>query len=266
MTLTPISPTTEIEYPDSDGTPMAESDPTRKGLTYAVEALELHFAEHPAVYVSGNSFVYYQQGVKDAVVSPDVYVVLGAENRQRRSYKVWEENGLTPDFIIEITSASTRHTDSVEKRRIYADLGVTEYFQYDPTGDYLEPPLIGLRLTAREYEPMPAGGNGSGAIAIHSEVLNLELRLDAGQLRFYKPDTGQKLPSYSEAVESLTEAEASRREEQARRERAEVERQQAIENLYNGAERLLATGMSVEQVATLLDLDADDLQRRFGTE
>ncbi len=257
MTLAPFSPTTEPEYPDSDGKPMAESDPTRKGLTYAVEALELYFSDRPEVYVSGNSFVYYRQGVKDAVVAPDVYVVFGVEKRDRKSFRVWQEGGATPDFIIEITSASTRHTDSVDKRRTYADLGVTEYFQYDPTADYLDPPLQGLRLVDGAYEPIAPGGNGSGAIAIRSDVLGLELRLDGGELRFYVSETGEKLLSYSEL-------EASRQEERARRERAEADRQQVIERLYSLAEQLLATGMPIEQVAAIADLDADDLRQRFG--
>ncbi len=236
MTLAPLRSIAEPDYPDSDGKPMAESDQARKGLTYAVEALDAHFAARPDVYVSGNSFIYYARGFSDAVVSPDVYVVFGVEKRDRQSYKVWDEGGVTPDFVIEITSESTRYTDCIEKRNKYAQLGVTEYFQYDPTGNYLDPPLLGFRLIAGEYEPIDPGGNGSGAIAIRSEVLGLDLRRDRGQLRFYVPETGQKLLSYSEA----------------------------IENLYNGAERLRATGMPLEQIATILNLNADDLRQRFG--
>jgi hypothetical protein len=43
-----------IEYPDSDGQPMTESDPTRNYLVYCVEALRLFFQSHPQVYVFGN--------------------------------------------------------------------------------------------------------------------------------------------------------------------------------------------------------------------
>ncbi|NJL01602.1 MAG: Uma2 family endonuclease, partial [Spirulinaceae cyanobacterium SM2_1_0] len=165
-------------------------------------------------------------------------------------FLVWQEGGVTPDCVIEITSESTRQTDSVEKRRLYADLGVTEYFQYDPSGDYLDPSLIGFRLVDGNYEPMTADRKGDGMIAIGSDVLGLELRSENGQLRFYVLATGEKLLSYSES-------EAGRREERARRERAEA-------SLYSGAERLLATGMPVEQVAEILSLDAADLRQRFG--
>ncbi len=257
MTLAPSEQIVDPFYPDSDGKPMAESDPTRDYLIYAVEVLKLYFAERPDVYVSGNLFIYYEQGVKDAVVSPDVFAVFGVEKRDRKSYKVWEEGGVTPDFILEITSESTRHTDRVEKRRIYAELGVAEYWQYDPTSDYLDPPLQGLRLAGGEYEPMTAGGNGSGAVAIRSAALGLELRLESGRLRFYDPATGEYLLSHGEER-------AARLEERAARRAAEAARQQALGSLFRAAEQLLATGMTVEAVAALLNLEADELRQRLG--
>ncbi len=80
---------TEVVYPDSDGTPMAESDPTRDYLIYGVEALTIYFQNQDNVYVSGNLFIYYKQGIPDAVIAPDVFVVFGVEKKKRRSYKVW---------------------------------------------------------------------------------------------------------------------------------------------------------------------------------
>ncbi|NJL00827.1 MAG: Uma2 family endonuclease, partial [Spirulinaceae cyanobacterium SM2_1_0] len=172
-------------------------------------------------------------------------------------FLVWQEGGVTPDCVIEITSESTRQTDSVEKRRLYADLGVTEYFQYDPSGDYLDPSLIGFRLVDGTYEPMTADRKGDGMLTIGSDVLGLELRLDNGQLRFYVPETGQKLLSYSESEVERLQAVKSLAEAEARRERAEA-------GVYSLAEQLLRTGMSVEQVAAIANLDAADLRQRFG--
>ena len=51
---------TTVDYPDTDGLPMAESDFQRKPLTYAVEALDIYFQDRPDVYVSGNLFLYYK--------------------------------------------------------------------------------------------------------------------------------------------------------------------------------------------------------------
>ena len=79
---------TTVDYPDTDGLPMAESDFQRKPLTYAVEALDIYFQDRTDVYVSGNLFLYYREGDPQAVVAPDVFVVFGAVKRDRPSYKL----------------------------------------------------------------------------------------------------------------------------------------------------------------------------------
>ena len=137
-----LHPLATVEYPSSDGLPMAESDFQRKPLTYAVEALGIYFQHRAEVYVSGNMFIYYEEGNLEAVVAPDVFVVLGTTKRDRASYMLWEEPK-GPDFVLEITSRSTRTKDQGPKRGTYAFLGVREYFQYDPTHDYLVPALQG---------------------------------------------------------------------------------------------------------------------------
>ena len=43
-----------VEYPSSDGKPMAESDSQRIPLTYAVDRLRYHFRNHADMYASGN--------------------------------------------------------------------------------------------------------------------------------------------------------------------------------------------------------------------
>ena len=84
-------PVTPIEYPDEDGKPMAERDIQCSYLTYARNALRIYFQNHPDVYVAGNLFIYYEKGYPESVVAPDVFVVFGVENRDRRSYKTWED-------------------------------------------------------------------------------------------------------------------------------------------------------------------------------
>ena len=48
-------------------------------------------------------------------------------------------------FVLEITSKWTRREDE-GKKKLYEDLGVREYWQFDPTGHYLEPILKGREL------------------------------------------------------------------------------------------------------------------------
>ena len=63
-----------VDYPSSDGLPMAESDFQREPLIYAVEALRIYFQGRQDVYVSGNLFIYYEEGNPQAAVAPDVFV------------------------------------------------------------------------------------------------------------------------------------------------------------------------------------------------
>jgi Uma2 family endonuclease len=213
---------TEIHYPDSDGQPMAESDFQRKVLIYAVEALSIYFQDRDDVYVSGNMFIYYEEGNPKAVVAPDVFVVFGADKHDRFSYRLWQEPK-APDFVLEITSRSTRSEDQGAKRGIYAFLGIQEYWQFDPTHDYLTPPLQGLRLEGENYQPLSPTGASGGLVSLHSDVLGLDLRCDRRTLHFYDPATGYTLLTHQEAEQARHEAEKRITELEARLRALEAE-------------------------------------------
>lgn len=206
---------TQVEYPDSDGEPMAESDFQRTPLIYAVEALRIHFQDDPQVYVSGNMLLYYEEGNPEAAVAPDVFVVIGAEKRDRSSYMLWREPK-APDFVLEITSKSTVSQDQGVKKGLYAFLGVVEYFQYDPTADYLEPPLQGYRLVNGNYEAIPPTEKAEERIVIHSNTLGLDLELADGTFHYVDPASGEMLFSHEEAEQARREAEARARAAEAR--------------------------------------------------
>ena len=212
-----------IEYPSTDGKPMAEGDPQRASLTYAVDGLRRHFRDRDDVYVSGNLLIYYEEGNPRVSVAPDVFVVKGIPNHDRDTYLLWEE-GKGPDFVLEITSRTTRRVDQGKKRTLYRTLEVREYWQYDPTGDYLRPPLQGLQLVAGDYLSMPVVELADGALTMRSGVLDLELRVTDGQLRFHDPETGRRIPSFAEAEEA--------------RERAEQERERAWRERHTAESRL----------------------------
>ncbi len=211
----------EIDYPTEDGLPMAETDAQGIPLMYAVTGLRDFFRHRRDVYVSGTLLIYYVAGNRDASVAPDVFVVLGVPNHTRPIYKVWEERK-GPDFVLEIASHSTWQNDQGPKRELYESLGVQEYWQYDPTGEYLQRPLSGLHLVGGEYEPMVQSRLRDGTPAMYSAVLGLELRIVPGdivqeELRFHDPATGQDILTLTESNEERQRAEQSwKREKQAR--------------------------------------------------
>jgi Uma2 family endonuclease len=220
----------EVEYPSSDGKPMAETDTHRDEMVYLIEALRRWFRDAEDVYVSGNIFLYYVEGDPRSSVSPDVLVAKGIADakEQHDIYRVWEE-GSPPVWVMEVTSRKTRLEDLNKKKLLYQSLGVQEYFLFDPLGDYLEPPLQGYRLLSGRYEPILVEGDGS----IVSEELGLMLTREPQGLRMVDPRTGKRLlrpieeTDAREAAERRAEQETAARralEEELARLRAELER------------------------------------------
>ena len=91
-------------------------------------------------------------------------VVFGAPKHIRSSHRLWEEPK-APDFVLEIASESTHRIDQGQKRDLYAGMGVVEYWQYDPVGDYFEPPLLGFRLVEGRYAPISATADTRRAVS-----------------------------------------------------------------------------------------------------
>ena len=221
-----------VFYPTSDGQPMAETAIHRRCMVDVADTLELWFGKHGRddVCVGSNNFLYYERGNPRAVVSPDVYVVVGAPAGLRDTYMLWNEPK-GPDFVLEVTSASTRHNDERRKRDVYAALGVREYFLYDPRAEYLAPPLQGFRLHEGAYRAMPAVTVLSNrGVSIASEVLGLELREEREErwVRLRDPATGEVLLTHEESERARGEAERARAEEAALR-RAAVARAAELE-------------------------------------
>jgi len=202
-----------IEYPESDGKPVGETDVHRREILHTIETLERHFRDAPDIYVSGNLMFYYEEGNPSAVVSPDVFVVKGVRKGLRRTYKLWDE-GVAPCVVIEMTSRSTRLEDKGNKRALYALLGVREYFLFDPLGEYLKPPLQGFTLVDGEYAPLPFESDGG----IISRELGLKLYRDETVLRLFDLASGREVVRTEDLSDVLqqTLARAQQAEEQAR--------------------------------------------------
>jgi len=195
-------------YPDEDFEPMPEGDKQRRNLSYTTEALRLWFQSRSDVYVSGNLFIRYKNQNIEKRIAPDTFVVFGMSGEDRVSYKIGEQGGKVPDFVLEITSKGTVTKDREQNPLIYRDLGVKEYFQYDPTGEHLQPwSLQGVRLEQGQYVEIPATFLSDHILSLHSQVLGLDLHLSDRGFRFYDPLSQQVLRSYAEAEFERSQAE-----------------------------------------------------------
>ena len=163
---------------------MAETELHLMDMIDTIQMLEDHFADQPNVYVCGNLLLYYEEGNPRKHVAPDVFVAFGVPKEPpRENYLVWKE-GKAPDFVVEITSKSTRREDKKKKFGIYRDiLRVSEYFLFDPTEDYLDPAAPGFSAGRRricshraDRRPVAQPGPGPSPGARRSEASSVRSR------------------------------------------------------------------------------------------
>ena len=203
-TLAPVPDT--VEYPTSDGRPVAETDLHYLRLAGAAYGLRKFLGGRDDVYVGSNLLVYDEPGNPRRHLAPDVFVAFGVRSAARDLFKIWEEK--PPAFVLEITSKSTRREDERTKRRRYAEWGVQEYFLYDPRGEWVKPPLQGFGLRGRRYARMPECVLPNGKRGLECKTLGLYLWLRDAELRLHDPATGRDLPTPEEegAARELAEA------------------------------------------------------------
>ncbi len=222
-----------IEYPESDGKPIGETDWHISVILYLRTALRYHFRHIADLYVAADMIFYYdyEEGNPQFNKVPDIFVVKGISKEDRATYKLWEE-GVVPCVIFEITSRSSRWQDVGEKKGLYEYLGVREYFLFDPLDEYLKPRLQGFRLVNSSYQPINLSPDGT----LYSEELDLLLEPEGRTLRLVDAKTGEIIPSMEESAERA-EIEAERARAEAQRAQAEAQRAQAAESKAERLER-----------------------------
>ena len=186
----------EIIYPSSDGEPLAETQQHVLAILMTLALLRLYLQDQPAV-VFADQFLYYIEGNSKARVAPDVMVVFDIEKRLYGNYKIWEGQQ-TPAIIIEVTSAGTKDTDWNFKKTLYEQLGVTEYWLFDPYGEWIAGQLQGYRLNEDGvYKPIKDNC---------SDVLQLRLQAEEYLIGFYRLDNGDKLLTPEELYNAALDA------------------------------------------------------------
>ena len=256
---------TAIIYPETDDQPMPDAEYQSLIFRKALTPLENHFRKVPGAHVNGNTFLYYVEGDPKQSVSPDCYVIFGItpeaihslSQEGNNTYLLWEV-GKPPDFVLEIGSPSTKRTDLVSKRRLYAELGIPEYWRYDQTGgDFYGDPLVGERLVDGEYQRIPPREDEDGRIWARSDVLNLDLYWDDGNLRYWDPAAEEWLLDYEEEHDERLAERAGRLAAEERADQEQAARQAAEERATEErAARLAEQAARQELEAQLAQLQA----------
>ena len=171
----------------------------------------------------------------EGVLYPDLLIAFNADPAAhfvRNGYTI-SEQGKPPDFVMEVASKWTSRRDEVVKRDAYAEMGVSEYWRFDPTRKfYRDSPLSGDTLAEARYEPIPIRRVGKRDLIGHSAVLSLDLCWEDGQLRFWDPFNRRYLATYDEILERGRVAEAAYRTSEAARSQAETRVRQLEEQLH----------------------------------
>lgn len=170
--------------------------------------------------------VYYRPVPRTAVVAPDVLVCFGVDAgaiEEDVSYRLWDA-GAPPAFVLEVASGKTYKNDLNDKPAIYLEVGVGEYWRFDPTGgDFYEPFLQGDRRAGDAWTPIAVSADEDGGLRGRSDVLGLDLQAEGPRLRFRDPQTGLWLPDPEAEAAARRAAEGALEAEAAARRAAEAE-------------------------------------------
>ena len=215
-TLSKPAPTMRgTELPYEDDIPL-ESSWHLNVMYLLMSILGYFWRDRHDVYLGGNQFVYFDpnQSKRHHFRGPDFFLVKGVkDNHHRHSWVVWEEDFLTPDFVIELASETTADFDLTGKKEIYEQiLKTTEYVVYNPETEVLQ----GWRLLGKRYVPITPNENnwlwseeiGLWLGVVEHRFLNYSNFVKA--LRFFEP-TGQLVPTREEAEAQRAETEAQAR-------------------------------------------------------
>jgi Uma2 family endonuclease len=220
----------KIDYPSTDGEPMAQNTRQYRWIVTIQGGLAALFRDRPDVFVAGDLFWYPIEGDNKTRVAPDVMVVLGRPKGDRDSYKQWEEGGVAPQVVFEVASPGNTPSEWVSKTLFYERFGVQEFYIYDPDSGELQGYIRDESGHLRPVESM------RGWV---SPLLGVRFDVEGGELVLTGPN-GRRFRSYEEVVAAYEEA-AAAYEEAARL--LEQERQRA-ERL---AQKLRELGVEIEE-------------------
>ena len=211
MNLEPPRPWEDgVEYPDTDGQPVAENTLQFRWIVTIEGGLDALFRDDPAVFVAGDLLWYPVQGDNTIRTAPDAMVVFGRPKGDRGSYRQWREGGIAPQVVFEVLSPGNRAGEMEEKLAFYQRYGVEEYYQYDPDRGR----LLGWLRSGDALNAIPSVEGWT------SPRLGVRFEIDEFDLVLTGPD-GRRFQSYLDLDASYLKARTEIREERERREAAE---------------------------------------------
>jgi Uma2 family endonuclease len=223
--------------------PPLETDFHRNQIDLLIRLLKYWWKDRPDFYISGNLTVYYneQQLKSREFRGPDIFIVLGAEKKDRRSWAVWEEGGKYPNVVIELLSSSTATVDRGKKKDLYQNVWrVPEYYWFHP--ETLE--FEGFQLVKGQYEVIAPTENGwlwSGQLGLYTGIYERQLRWFTAE--------GQLIPLPEEQERQAKEQERQAKEQERQaKEQTQQEVVLARQRIQQLEELLRSQGLDPHQL------------------
>ena len=253
-----------------------EPEPVEDGMLqdlpmrYLIRLLDERYEDRDDVFMSGVVFISYDQRNGNARVAPDFFIAFGVDAAAIRvnlpNFWLWE-TGKAPDWVMEVASPSTARNDLETKRNLYAELGIAEYWRFDPTGGELYgKPLAGDRLVDGRYVECETAYGADGSMRAHSELLGVDFYWDGtGRFDILDPATGRTIDRYVLARDAQL-AEAVRAEAAESMREAAEERAEAAESMREAAESMREVAESRAETERQARLAAEERIRALEAE
>jgi Uma2 family endonuclease len=241
--VTQLQSQPEVDYPESDGQPMADNTEQFRWIVVIQQNLEWLFADDPNVFVAGDLLWYPVEGRNNLCNAPDVMVAIGRPKGKRGSYQQWKEGNIAPQVAFEILSPSNTRAEMIKKQAFYERHGVEEYYLYDPESHE----FVGCIRSQAHFEVIEQPQDWV------SPRLGIRFDLSGAELQIYRPN-GDRFLSYVEIAQSLERERLRLEQERQRADRAEdllsqerLRAEQAEQQALRLAERLRAAGIDPDQ-------------------
>ena len=232
-----------IYYPDSDGLPMADGTAQWDWIVMlAINFLDRYANED--VFVGSDLLWYPTQGNPKICRAPDVMISFGRPGGDRRSYRQWREENITPQVVFEVRSHKNTKKQMEEKRAWYEQFQVEEYYvvdpnkrksRTDPTAKFFAYRREGDKLVPIAFvDQFVSPRLGVTFVTVDQKLI---VRFPDGHEFEYPKANNHQLK------EELAESLRAKRKEAARRKKAEAERFQTEQQINAARAKLVAAGL-----------------------
>lgn len=238
-----------IEYPDSDGKPMADNTKQARWIIQLYNNLRSLF-QGQEVFIAADLLWYPEEGHPEISAAPDTMIVFGRPDGDRSSYKQWREEGIAPQVVFEVLSPSNTHIEMVQKQAFYEKYGVQELIVIDPGKKEGE---------AEKLIPYYRQGNHLvmsvfPIVDWTSKLLGIRFRLQDDKLSVFYPN-GSLFRSFeeisAELIETKQQAEIEKQRAETEKQRAEIEKQRAETERQKAEEEKQRADEAEEELAKL---------------